>query len=309
MKHHDLYADGARVAALLWAGALLGTGLASCSQDQQDAAKPVAAAASPFVASAKGQIDIEGGVIRLAAQREGVIEKVLVEEGDSVKPGQALVVLADEQPRRNAELARAEAQQAGAALPLLQARLTAAQRETRRLAPLAADDTVPRQELDTAGDQVRLINAEIRAAQAAVYTAQQRLKVAQYEIEQRVVRAPLAGTIVRRQARPGDGVSISTVTPLFLFAPESARIVRAEVEERFLSLVKPGQKAEVRLEADETQVFSANVLRLSRVVGNRAPSDDPNQRQDTRVVECVLSVDAAQLLIGQRVVVRFARGS
>ena len=43
------------------------------------------APSSAYVAVAKGRVDIEGGVIRLAAQRDGLIQAVMVEEGDSVK--------------------------------------------------------------------------------------------------------------------------------------------------------------------------------------------------------------------------------
>jgi HlyD family secretion protein len=283
--------------------------LAACDgPGGEPAGSQASAETTPFVASAKGRIDIEGGVIRLAAQREGVIEKVFVEEGDQVQAGQVLAVLADEQARRNAVLARAEARQAQLAVGPLQTRLAAAEREVRRLEPLAADDTVPRQELDTARDQVRLLVADIASARAGAAVAHERLQVALHEIEQRTVRAPLAGKIVRRQARPGDGVSVATVTPLFLFAPDAPRIVRAEVEERWLPMVAVGQKAEIALEADESRVFQGQVIRLGHVVGNRTQGDDPNERQDNRVVECVLSMEAAPLLIGQRVIVRFKRG-
>jgi HlyD family secretion protein len=288
-----------------WGLAALGVLTAGCDKPEEVVTTPLSTARSPFVASAKGRVDIEGGVIRLAAQREGVIEKVLVEEGESVRAGQALAVLADEQARRNADLSRAEARQARLALAPLQARLDAARREVRRLRPLAADDTVPKQDLDTAVDQARLLETELSAARAGVAVTEQRLEVALQEIEQRTVRAPLDGKIVRRQARPGDGVSVATITPLFLFAPNAPRIVRAEVEERWIGSVASGQAAEVSLEADEKRKFNGKVLRLGYVVGGRSQSDDPNERVDSRVVECVLSIDAPGLLIGQRVIVKF----
>jgi HlyD family secretion protein len=261
---------------------------------------------SAFVASAKGRIDIEGGVVKLAARRDGIVQKVLVEEGESVKSGQLLAVLDDEQARLSANLADAETEQARRALPILAIRLAATRREEARLAPLAPDQLVTKQEMDQARDQVKLVQAEISASEAALQVASRRLEVARYEIEQRTVRAPLDGQIVRRQARPGDGVSTLNVTPMFVFAPDAPRIVRAELEERFLTAVKPGQSAQVVIEADERQVFRAKVIRLARVVGMRSPSDDPGEKQDARVAECVLSIDAPNLLIGQRVIVRFS---
>jgi HlyD family secretion protein len=295
------------VALCLAASLLLG----ACSDPAATDRGAAAAASAPtaaYVASAKGRIDIEGGLIRLAAQREGVIDKVLVEEGDTVQRNQVLAVLVDEQARRATALARAEQAQSQAALPAIEVRLAAALREEQRLAPLAADQTVAAQDLDNARDQVRAARAEQVAARAAVASAAERVKQADYEIEQRVVRAPLAGKIVKRQARPGDGVSIATVTPLFLFAPDGPRIVRAELEERFVPLVRAGQVAQVTLEADESRQYSARVLRLGHVVGQPSPSDDPTSKRDSSVVECVLSIEAGDVLIGQRVIVRFSKG-
>lgn len=259
-------------------------------------------AASPYVATAKGRIDIKGGVLRLAARREGMVQKVLVDEGDMVKAGQVLALLDDQQARVAVDLARAELEQARRALPALEAKRSVTEREEARIAPLAADNTVARQELDQAGDQVRLARAEIAAASAAVETAAQRVKAAELEVEVRAIRAPLDGQVVRLQTRMGDVVG--TQNPLFLLAPHTPRVILAELEERFVPDVKPGQRAEVILEADETHKFSARVLRIGRMVGARTPSDDPHERQDDHVVDCLLSVDAPQLLIGQRVIVR-----
>jgi HlyD family secretion protein len=269
---------------------------------QVQAAQRTAVAPSPYAATAKGRIDIKGGVLRLSARREGIVQKVLADEGDMVKAGQILAVLDDQQARVSADLARAELEQARRALPAIEARRTIAEREEARLAPLAADNTVARQELDLASDQVKLAKAEVAAAGAAVETATQRVKAAELEIEQRSIRAPMDGQIMRLQTRMGDVVSPQN--PLFLFAPHTTRVVIAELEERFVPEVKPGQSAEVILEADETHKFNARVLRIGRMVGARTPSDDPHERQDDHVVECLLSVDAPQLLIGQRVIVR-----
>lgn len=257
-----------------------------------------------FIAAAKGRIDIEGGVVRLAARRDGIVEQVMVEEGDLVRAGQAIALLDSQQPRLGVELARAELSLTQRNVSTIRLKLTSAEREERRLAPLADERIAARQEFDRIHDEVVILKSEIGAAEAAVDVARSKLRSAESEVEQRIVRAPLDGQIVRRQARPGDGVSTLNVTPLFLFAPNAERIVRAELEERFLAQVLPGQSAEVVLEADEATKFEANVLRLGKVVGARTPSDDPSERADIRVVECVLSIDARNLLIGQRVIVR-----
>jgi HlyD family secretion protein len=288
----------------VWPALALALLIGGCTVDGPPQAPTLAA--NPAVASAKGRIDVEGGVLRLAARRDGVVQKVFVEEGQRVRAGEPLAQLDDQQAQLAVGVSRGEVGLARSALPVIQARLAAAEREARRLAPLAADDTVPRQQLDEADDQVRVLRAQLAEARAQVATSVRRLESAEHEVEQRLIRAPLDGTIARRQARPGDGVSTLNVTPLFVFVPDAPRIVRAEVEERFLPSVSPGQSAEIILEADESRRYKARVLRLGQVVGTRTPSDDPAERQDNRVVECVLSIDAPELLIGQRVVARFS---
>lgn len=55
---------------------------------------------------------MEGGIIQVAARRAGVIQDVLVQEGDVVTRGQVLARLEDDQPRLASERALAEVGQA-----------------------------------------------------------------------------------------------------------------------------------------------------------------------------------------------------
>lgn len=282
--------------------------LAACEQKHSSPPAPTATveASGNALASAKGKVDIEGGVIRLAARRDGVIAEVLIEEGARVKRGQVLALLDDATARSNLTLAEREVQQAAKEREKSAVELAAAEREAMRLEPLARNETVPRQELDRARDAHALAAVAVQTALASIETARARQAVAAREVEERKVVAPLDGQVIQRQARPGNGVSTLNVTPLFLFAPDVPRIVRAELEEQYLSIVTPNQAAEIVLEADSTKTWRGKVLRVGRVVGARTPSDDPDEKQDNRVVEVVVSFeDAPTLLIGQRVVVRF----
>src|SRR6202521_1870690 len=60
----------------------------ACSRS--GAGAPTAVALSAFATIANGKVDIEGGVVEIAARRFGVIKDVLVHEGDVVKKGQVL---------------------------------------------------------------------------------------------------------------------------------------------------------------------------------------------------------------------------
>jgi HlyD family secretion protein len=278
--------------------------LNSNAQSQDEDAAPVAAQ-QQWAAIAKGRIDIEGGTIRLAAQREGLIKEVMVEEGDRVTKGQILATLETTAAQLAIDQAEAELAAAKGQILVNQTRLAAAKREAERLAPLVKSGIVSRKERDQSKDAVANLEAENQLAMLNIATAEKRLDVLRYEIEARNIRSPLDGRIIRRAAKPGDGTSVQTVTELFLLAPDAPRIVKAELDEQFVGAVKPGQDAEIILEFDENQKFKGKVLRIGEVFGLSKNKDDPNAVQDTRVVELVTAVEGAEKLrIGQRVLVQ-----
>ncbi|MES1196999.1 MAG: biotin/lipoyl-binding protein, partial [Pseudomonadota bacterium] len=97
-----------------------------------DAAAAQAAANSPFAAIAAGKVDIEGGLVDVAARQPGIVQEVLVQEGDMVHKNQILARLDDEQARLDRDRAAAQLRQAEAQVPLMQVTLDAAQRDLHR---------------------------------------------------------------------------------------------------------------------------------------------------------------------------------
>ena len=54
---------------------------------------------SNYAAVAQGKVDVDGGVIEVAARLGGVYREILVEEGDMVEPGQVLAIQEDDEER------------------------------------------------------------------------------------------------------------------------------------------------------------------------------------------------------------------
>lgn len=271
--------------------------------------KPVAqtsrAAPSPgYVAVAKGRVDIEGGVIRLAAQRDGLIQAVMVEEGDRVKKGQVLAQIDSRQAEIGVALAKAELARAQAQARLLATRNALAQREAKRNVRAAQEGAISKQIADEKQTQAHASKADLAAATAAVAVAAAQLKQAEFEVEVRQIRAPFDGRIVKRNAKPGDGISTFNITELFQLAPVAPRIVRADVDEAFIDHVKIGMPAEIISEINPDHKWQGKIIRIGEVFGSRKQTDDPNERQDVRVVDTVLSLNNEHVRIGQRVLVK-----
>ncbi len=292
------------VAAVLLVGA--GVGLTMLKGNAKSAAVAHVDPPSPFSAVAQGKADVEGGIIQVASRTAGVVREVDVLEGDRVRKGQVLARQEDDAPRLAVDTARATVEQVRAQMGLTQVQIATAQREKARLADLSG--VVSRQQVDQAADAIADAEANLASQRAAVDVAQTQLNEARYRLEQTIVRAPADGVIIRRYANPGTGASTLNVTPMFDLEPAGARIVRAEVTETDLPTVSVGQRVSIVPEADQTKAYPGTVLRRAAVFGARKlQSDDPAERTDERVVEVVVSATGAPFLVGQRVLVKFAR--
>jgi HlyD family secretion protein len=272
------------------------------------AAIAAAAPATPYGAVADGKADVEGGVIQVAARRQGIIRDVFVQEGDVVVKGQVLAKQEDDDARLAAETAQANLTQARSQITVLEVQRRTAQRELARLEALKASNFVAGQRIDQARDALAKADADLGAQRASVGVYQAQLSQARYNQELTIIRAPADGRIARRYANPGAGASSLNVTPMFDLEPKTARIVRAEISESAIPFVSLGQPVEIIPEADQSKIYTGKVLRRAAVFGARKlQSDDPSERTDTRVVEVVISADGTPFLIGQRVLVKFMK--
>lgn len=263
---------------------------------------------TPYSAISAGKVDIEGGLVDVAARAPGIVREVLVQEGDKVKAGQVLARQEDDDSRLSRNRVAAQLQQAEAQLPILEVQLDAAVREEARLQRLTSENAASTQAYEQAQDRTKQLQAQVDAQKTSIALARTQLAEANYQVDLHLIRAPADGTIVRRYANPGSGASTFSVTAMFQLQPDTQRIVRAEVEERSINAVKIGQKVEIVPESDQQAKYPGEVIRIAAVMGARKlRSDDPSERADERVVEVVVNAEAAPVLVGQRVLVKFLK--
>jgi len=318
-----------RVALLLRCGGLavsLSWLLLACSKPADAPTSNTAKTAPAYVAVARGKIDIEGGLLSLSMPREGTLATVAVHEGDHVRKGQLLAALDTEPATLAVEGAQAQVEQAQAQLKLLDVQLPAAKQRAQRLTAAVAAGAGDGQSADDAREAAAQLGAGHEAAVAAVSMASQKLAEARYELKQRSLFAPFDAAVVKVSAQPGASVSPSS-GPLFTLLPEKPRIVRAELNESFVGVIRPGMHAEVSADSGPNAAqWSAHVLRIGQVYGPATLENDPQVRANARTVECVLAFDqpgsdqpssdqsrsdqsrpdqTRNLRIGQRVIVRF----
>jgi len=174
--------------------------------------------------------------VEVLPMQQGVLSRVLVEEGDAVRRGQVMAELQDEEWRLQARQAEARALRAREAV------------ERARI--LQGQGLFSDAEVDNLASDASVAEAELELAQLRVRNA-------------RVV-APMDGIVTHRYVERGELVSLST--PLFGVADMSALEARVGIPERQADRVREGQL--VRIQADEASgpPATGRVVRIRPVV-------------------------------------------
>jgi multidrug resistance efflux pump len=144
----------------------------------------------------------------------------------------------------------------------------------------------------------------VREAKAELTAAEARLRQAEYAVEQCLLRAPGAGTVLRVHTGPGELVGGPGGTAPLLFCPDHALIVRAEVEQEFIRRVTTSQRAKVEDETTPGTVWTGRVARIAGWYAHRrSTTEKPSAFKDVPTVECIIHLEGArpELRIGQRV--------
>jgi len=294
--------------AVMGAASMTAASHAWLSESGPQAAEPAApdmAAEIRIAAAGRGRVDVEGGLIQIAAQRDGVIAAVHVVEGAEVRAGDLLARQDDRAAQASLNEAVAALAEATARTAILKVRVAASRRERTRLDGLRRDGAEATKLFDEAHSRFEETQAELAAHETAIRLAQARVATAEMEVAQREIRAPVDGRIVRLQARPGTGASTLNVSTLFTLVPREDFIFRVDVEERFLNRIAIGQRVSVTLDSDPAPV-GGQVLRIGEILGQRKiDPTDAQQRVDERVVEIIVSLPQRHYRIGQRGLAKF----
>lgn len=216
--------------------------------------------------------------IVLATQGEGIVERVLAEEGDFVKEGQLLVQLDEKPIRIRLDLTRQKLAQARAQIDKAKVREEKAkvqidhyEREYDRYnrafkQGLISETEAEKRRLqrDEYIQDMRLAVAEIAELNHRVGELHAEIAQAELDLSRLQLKAPFAGFITRRTVELGQRArALETMFNLGAFSPLYAEIFVPEREARG---VHPGQAATVRLGADDKQAANGRVQRLSPVV-------------------------------------------
>jgi HlyD family secretion protein len=254
--------------------------------------------------AAVGLIEASTENIWVGTPLAGVVEKVFVTAGRSVRSGEPLFELDTRQlgaelaVRQQAVLvARARARVAEARVADLQRHLEFAEaiRDTRAIS--AEELARRRSAVDTA-------IAELDEARSEIPAAESHVRSVQVDLERSIVRAPLAAEVLQVKVRVGEfAPAAATANPLILLGRSKPLHVRVDVDEQEAWRVRQGAHAVGHVRGNADLKAPLQFVRFEPfVVPKRSLTGDSTERVDTRVLQIIYRVerDDVPLFVGQQ---------
>jgi HlyD family secretion protein len=275
-------------------------GPSAATREAEVRAKP--APARPEAVAALGRLEPAGDIRVLAAPTSGMgatprITALEVVEGQRVLPGQLLARF-DTAPTQLAQRDLLRARIAN-----LRRRLDVESRELARYRQLTKVGAIAADELDRRDQDHLLLQGQLQEAQAELVKEEA-------DLDNTELRSPMAGTVLRINARVGERPGDKGI--LELGASDRMEAV-VEVYESDIGRVMPGMA--VRLTSENggfTGTLAGRVSRISPQVRQRQVlSTDPTGDADARIVEVRVQLDPADAqrvrqLTGLKVIARLA---
>jgi RND family efflux transporter MFP subunit len=249
--------------------AMLTLALTSCKEKEADtgmaASDPVVLVGRENIALAKLEELRSGPPIsgsleakteaRVRAELAGSVKRTFADEGQRVRRGMLLARLDDTAVRDAYLSAKSAVRSAESALQI-------AQRNAERSSRLANAGALPERDLETA--QLNATNAE-----GALADAQARLAMAEKQLGNTMVRAPINGAVSERAVDPGDVVEVGA--ELFTIVDLSSLRLEATVPVEEIDRLKVGMPVEFNVSGYDRSL-SGRIERIN-------PAVDPATRQ------------------------------
>ena len=207
---------------------------------------------------------------KLSPSIGGQIANLPVKEGDSVKQGQILFEIWNDDLRAQVELSKSQllANRARVKEACIQADV--AKREARRLSQLKKKGLTSEEAADQAEGQAKARAAACEATRATVKVSQSQLAVTEAALARTRLIAPFDGTIAEVNGELGEFVTPSPVgiptPPAIDLIDNSCLYVSAPIDEVDAPEIRPDMPARILLDAFSKQFFNGKVRRVAPYV-------------------------------------------
>lgn len=292
---------------------------------------PVTPARSPFsrTIAGAGIVEARSENVRVGTLVAGVVSDVPVKVGQRVSKGDVLFRIDARDRQAEVEVRRAQLELVEAQLqrlrqlprpedvPVSEALVEKAKAEVAgrkdlldRTAALAAHNAASEEELTQrkqqyAGAVAELARVEaedvrlkagawkedLRIAEVQAAQARQQLLQAQIELERVVVRAPIDGTILKIDVRPGEFFAAPANQTLVMLGDIEQLHVRVDIDEHDLPRFQPGCSGVGYVRGDAKDPLTLEFVRVEPLAEpKKSLTGAGNERVDTRVLQAIYRI-------------------
>jgi len=262
-----------------------------------------------------GKIEPESDIVQLASPVNGIVQKILKKENDSVSVGTPILELdhqlEDGKVRQLAAEVNTQADQIKvdeASIGEYEAKYNNALSEAQRLQQLLAKGAETQQVVDDANTAVKSFQSNLKRLQAGVTVSKSKLDqtkaalhVAEVERDQKIIKSPVNGKLLELSTLIGS--SIDTRQSFAQISPMGKTIAVCEIDEMYADKISVGQKAWIRNVGSPDTLSTGTVyLTLSFLQKKSLFTDQSGEKEDRRVRTIKIMLDQPdRLLLNARV--------
>ena len=205
----------------------------------------------------------------LAPKISGRLEKILVNIGDTVKGGQLVAVLDDDEYLQQVSLARAELEVARANLQERKSTIENAKREYERTITLRKKKIASESQLDAAESEFKTQQAKLKVATAQISQKEAELKMANIKLSYaqiKVTENNNTGYRVVGERFVDEGAMLAPNTPIVSVLDIEKLIAAIHVIERDYPKIQPGLEAVISTDAFPGRTFTGKVIRIAPIL-------------------------------------------
>lgn len=241
------------------------------------------------IITASGEIQPKRRV-NVSAQAIGKVTRLAVKEGDHVEKGDFLIEIDAATYESSVDQLNAAVRGAEASVELENAAVAKARDDFERAKQLFDKGFMSDTELKSAKASLDMAEARAKSANQSAVQARASLRRAQHELGQMRITAEMSGVITALNVEEGESAIMGTLnnpgTVLLTIADLSEIEAEVRVDETEVVMVKPGQKAVVRLDARPDTTFQGVVTE----VGNSAIRSQAGMGQESVDFKVVVAI-------------------
>ncbi len=200
----------------------------------------------------------------VSSKLTGRLIALFVEEGDTVKKGDVIARLENDDLQAARDTSKANLEAARASLTQLQAELKEARLDYERKGDLLERRAIGKADFDVAEARFRADQAGIVAQQALIRAAEASLRQAEVNLDYSFIRAPFDAVVLTKNADIGDivtpiGAAANVQASVVTIADMNSLQVEVDVSESNIGKVRVDQPCEIQLDAMPDTRFRGKV--------------------------------------------------